>query len=205
MYPFSPNVARVFRKNRKSLQSSFVRLPLFSLVATTFAGCWSTPPAPVAPVANIAPVAPRAPDLRLPLTAELGWVDDTGTLHPATEIPLYPGSAFGWRLELGCEHTVEIDEELELPARGDWGTDPDMTISKNGRIAHVHSEAICLDGWIDKTWTVSAGDPPGPWKLTISVDGFRPQKFYATFVPAVAPPGSPMPQPMPGPLQPPPP
>jgi hypothetical protein len=154
----------------------------------------------VAPVQNTAPRPRPAPDLPLPLTAELGTVDDAGTLHPATEIPLYPGSAFGWRLELGCEHTVEVEEQLELPARGDWGTDPDMRISKNGRIARVHSEAVCLDGWIDKTWTVSSGDPPGQWKLTITVDGFRPQVFYAMFVPAVAPPMSPLPQPLPGPL-----
>lgn len=154
----------------------------------------------MAPVHNTAPVAPRAPDLRLPLSAELGTVDDTGTLQPATEIPLYPGSAFGWRLELGCEHTVEVDEELELPSRGDWGTDPDITISKNGRVARIHSEAVCLDGWIDKTWTVSAADPPGQWKLTVTADGFAPKVFYATFVPGIAPPMSPLPQPTPGPL-----
>ncbi len=152
------------------------------------------------PVQNSAPVAARAPDLRVPLSAELGTVDDAGTFQPATEIPLYPGSAFGWRLEIGCKHTVEVEEELVLPARGDWGTDPDLAISKNGRVARTVSEAICLDGWIDKTWTVSANDPAGPWKVTVTVDGFRPQVFYATFVPAVAPPPSPLPQPMPGPL-----
>ncbi len=178
-----------------------MRLRLSCLLICT--GCWSTPPPPQAPVATAAPPAPRPPDLRVPLTAELGTVDDAGTLHAATEIPLYPGSAFGWRLELGCEHTVEVDEQLELPSRGDWGADPDLEISKNGRVARVHSEAVCLDGWIDKTWTVSAGDPPGQWKLTVTVDGFTPQIFYATFVPSAAPPMSPMPQPMPGPLPPP--
>lgn len=173
------------------------------LIFVALPACWSSPPPVAAPVQNTAPAAPRAPDLRDPLTAELGTVDDTGALHPATEIPLYPGSAFGWRIELGCEHTVEVEEELELPARGDWGTDPDLTISKNGRVARTLSDAICLDGWIDKTWTVSANDPPGQWKLTVTVDGFRPQVFYATFVPSVAPPMSPMPQPVPGPIPPP--
>jgi hypothetical protein len=178
-----------------------VRLaPLLALAA---AGCWSNPPPPKVPVANTTPPRARAPDLAHPSAAAYGVIDDTGTLHEATEIPLYPGSEFGWRLEIGCEHTVEVEEELELPTRGDWGNDPDMTVSKNGRVARVHSEAVCVDGWIDKTWTVSAGDPPGPWKMTVTVDGFTPQVFYATFVPAPSPPMSPMPQPIPGPLPPP--
>jgi hypothetical protein len=172
---------------------------LFAVLALP--GCWSSAPPAATPVQNTAAAAPRAPDLRVPLTAEFGTVDDTGTLQAAAEIPLYPGSAFGWRLEIGCEHTVEVDEQL--PARGDWGADPDVIISKNGRVARTTSDAICVDGWIDKTWTVSANDPPGPWKLTVTVDGFKPQRFFATFVPAVAPPMSPMPQPVPGPIPPP--
>ena len=179
-----------------------VRLGLL-LAFLVLPGCWSSPPPAVTPVSNTGPAKSRAPELRAPQTAEFGTVDDAGTLQAATEIPLYPGSAFGWRLEIGCEHTTVVDEKLELPARGDWGTDPDMVISRNGRIARTRSEAICLDGWVDKTWTVSANDPPGPWKLTVTVDGFTPQVFYATFVPAVAPPVSPLPQPMPGPIPPP--
>jgi len=178
-----------------------VRLRLCCLLIVS--GCWSAAPPAQPAVASPASRAPRPPDLRTPLTAELGTVDDAGTLHATTEIPLYAGSAFGWRLELGCEHTVLVDEQLELPARGDWGSDPELEISRNGRIARIHSEAICLDGWIDKTWTVSAGDPPGQWKVTVTVDGFHPQVFYPTFVPAAAPPMSPMPQPVPGPLPPP--
>lgn len=203
MYLFPRNVARVFRFDLSPGRNGYIPGPVrralfFTMLALP--GCWSSPPPPAKPVEVAAPLAPRAPDLRVPLTAEFGTVDDSGALHPTAEIPLYPGSAFGWRLEIGCEHTTEVDEELSLPARGDWGADPDITISKNGRIARTQSEAICLDGWVDKTWTVSANDPPGPWKVTVTVDGFQPQVFYATFVPAVAPPMSPLPQPMPGPI-----
>jgi len=171
-------------------------------LAIAGSGCWSSPPPPVAPAAAPAPRAPRPPDLRAPLTAEVGTIDDAGVLHPTTEIPLYAGSAFGWRIELGCEHTVMIEEELELPSRGDWGSDPELSVSKNGRVARTSSDAICIEGWIDKTWMVSSGDPPGQWKLTVTVEGFRPQVFYPRFVPAPAPPISPLPQPIPGPLPP---
>ncbi len=173
------------------------RVVVIGLVLT---GCWSSPPPARAPIVAPVPRPSPAPDLRAVLTAELGTVDDQGVLHPTTEIPLFAGSPFGWRLEIGCEHTVMIEEELELPSRGDWGSDPELTVSKNGRVARSSSDAICLDGWIDKTWMVSAGDPPGQWKLTVTVEGFHPQVFYPTFVPAPAPPISPLPQPMPGPL-----
>lgn len=206
MYLFPRNVARVFRFDLSPGRTGYILDPVhlrwfFALLALP--GCWSSAPPAERPVRVAAPVSPRAPDLRVPLSAEFGTVDDAGMLHPTAEIPLYPGSAFGWRIEIGCEHTTKVDEELQLPARGDWGADPDLRVSKNGRVARTQSETICLDGWVDKTWTVSANDPPGPWKVTVTVDGFRPQVFYATFVPAAAPPMSPLPQPMPGPIPPP--
>ncbi len=188
---------------RKRLQFSSVRVRLF-LAVVTLPGCWSGAPVPATTVQNTAPLARSAPlDLRVPLSAEVGTVDSSGTLHPTTEIPLYPGSEFGWRIELGCEHSVQVEEELELPSRGDWGTDSEVTVSKNGRVARIQSEAICLDGWIDNTWTVSPNDPAGRWKLTVTAAGYHPQVFYATFVTAIAPPMSPLPQPAPGPLPPP--
>jgi hypothetical protein len=164
-------------------------IALLGVVA--LAGCWSAPP-PVAPIPARAapPVVHRDPE---PTTAEFGIVDDDGVLHPATEIPHYPGSAFGWRLQLGCEHTVEVDEELRLPSPGDWSADPDIRVSANGKTARVHSEAACVDGWIENTWTVSAGDPPGAWSLRVTAAGFAPQTFRATFEPTEAPPPAPLP------------
>lgn len=172
--------------------SSPVVRTLSVLLAGALAGCWASPPPVVPPVEHHPPppVVRRDPE---PVSAEFGFVDDEGVLHPSAEIPHYPGSAFGWRLQLGCEHTVAVDEELRLPSAGDWGTDPDVTVSANGKLARVHSEAACLDGWIENTWTVSAGDPPGIWSLRVTAAGFATQTFRATFVPTVAPAQGPLP------------
>lgn len=109
--------------------------------------------------------------------------DEDGVLHPADEVPLFAGSAFGWRIDLGCTGMVTVLEELRLPAPGDWGSDPELTITANGRRAQVRSTLPCVDGWIEKAWSVSPNDPPGVWMLRISVDGFEPQILRATFAP----------------------
>jgi hypothetical protein len=172
--------------------SSPVALSFLTLFAGGLAGCWASPPPVAPPIEHRAstPVAHRGPE---PIVAEFGTIDDDGVLHPSAEIPLYPGSAFGWRLQLPCQHTVEVDEELRLPSAGDWSTDPDVAISARGKVATVHSEAACLDGWIESSWRVSAGDPPGIWVLRVTAAGFAPQTFRATFVPTVAPTPGPLP------------
>lgn len=176
----------MFRKNRFGAQCAVksVRVRL-AVIAIALAGCWSTP-APREPLHHEVPraSAPLPPE---PLAAEFGTFDEDGQIHPTVEIPLYAGSVFGWRLQLGCTRAVSVREDLYLPGPGDWGSSPDLTISPNAKAAQSRSTLACTKGWIENTWSASAGDPPGVWVLRVTADGFAPQTFRATFTPAPVP------------------
>jgi len=170
VYPIAWNVARVFRKNRV--------LGLTGLLAT---GCWAGPAAPQKAPSPPRPVAAQPVEV---LASEFGTVDDDGVVTPTSEIPLYDGSLFGWRIKLPhCEELVDVREELQLPDVGDWDRADGMSISKDRRTAIVHSATECHGGWIAKIWSVTTSDPPGEWALRVHVKGYAPVTFAATFTP----------------------
>lgn len=183
VYPFSPNVARVFRKNRS-------RLIVGTFVITIASACWTTSPAPP-PITNTSSPRARAPVKPDVSEAELGVYDADGVFRPTNDVPLFAGSAFGWRIRIPCGGgPVTVDEELRLPAPGDWPADPSVLISQDLRSATLHYQTECRAGWIEKQWSVSPGDPPGVWTIHVTVDGFATKTFRASFhrdVPAPAP------------------
>lgn len=168
VYPFSWNVARVFRKNS--------RLALAWVLIT---GCW-TGPATLerAPAAASREISPALPEVR---AAEVGTWDDAEGFHPAVDIPLVAGQAFGWRLDLGCTGWVTYQEQLVLPAPGDWPSDPEMQVSLDGRSVTIRSSTICIDGWIEKRWSVAAEDPPGVWTWKVTAQGRAPRTLHVRF------------------------
>ena len=176
MYPIAWNVARVFGKNPWR--------PLVSaIVLGVLSACWRGPSASTAPLHNDAPTA-ETRSLPSPAAAAAGPLVD-GRVVASGEIPHYPGSPFGWRLELGCTPDTMVDyvEQLRLPTPGDWGLDPELTISHGGRVATVRSQLPCIDGAIEKGWTVSDGDPTGAWTIKVTARGFTTQTFRLRFVP----------------------
>ena len=183
VYPFSPNVARVFRKKRS-------RLIVGTFVITIGSGCWKSPtaPPPIEPTTAPRAKAPVKPDVT---EGEVGVWDADGVFRPSDEVPLHAGSSFGWRIRIPCGAApVTVDEELRLPAPGDWPADPDMHVSKDLRSVTLHFQTECRAGWIEKQWSVSAGDPPGVWVIRVTVDGFAPKTFHASFHPNVNDPAS---------------
>ena len=180
VYPIAWNEARVFRKNP-------VLALTVALLITPEIGCWSDaqrPPAAPPPAARPAPAQPAEV-----AAAEFGTVNEDGVVTPATEIPLYDGSLFGWRIKIpGCEPLIEVREELTLPGPGDWERGEGMTISRDQQTAIVRSDAECHDGWVAKIWSVAAGDPPGDWVLRVTVKGYAPLTFAAAVNPPPAPP-----------------
>jgi len=183
VYPFSPNVARVFRKNRS-------RVIAAALVITIAGGCWTSRPAPAA-ITGTAPPRAKAPVKPEVAESQLGVWDADGVFRAADEVPLFAGSSFGWRIRVPCgERPVEVDEELHLPAPGDWPADPEMHVSDDRKSVTLRYQLDCRAGWLEKQWSVSPGDPPGRWVIKVTVDGFAPKTFRASFrrdVPAPAP------------------
>ena len=176
MYPFSRYVARVFRKNCRTV------LPCFLLAA-----CWTTtPPPPITATATPAPTA----QVHLPevAAAEFGIWDRDSVFQLSYDVPLRAGTTFGWRLYLPCKDGfVQVREEFHLPAPGDWGSDPDMWISPDQKSVEVRASAECVLGWIEKRWSVSPQDPPGTWTIRVTAAGYAPKSFHASFAPDPAP------------------
>lgn len=95
-------------------------------------------------------------------------------------VPLLPANAcYSWlaRLPEGSAATSVV-ERLVLPvALADWGTlatDPDdnVEISEDGTTATTTFPAAPdAEGWLTNGWCVAAGDPVGPHRFEIEVDG----------------------------------
>jgi hypothetical protein len=122
--------------------------------------------------------APNPAPLRV-LKAEAGLFGPVGTepgsFVAAPRLPLRDGQAFGWRLRLRTPLAeVQVEETLTLPAEPrTWG-DPEPDILRrttpDGRSAVSRYRKRVVDGQIWHSWTVTQGDPPGPWQFTLRVE-----------------------------------
>jgi len=154
-------------------------LVLFGLLALV--DCRSAPPP--------TPVAGTPIDVataRRPRAAMFGRTDQVGRFLRITEIPLVDGTSFGWRLDLRCTGPVLFRETMLLPTPGDWTFTPEdlpeTTISNGGKTATTYDYVACRDGWIEHSWRVARGDPPGEWIVTIEIEGYEPTVFRPKFL-----------------------
>ncbi len=121
------------------------------------------------------------------LQAEVGLFgprDDAGRQRftPAAVLPLRDGQEFGWRLVVKTRQPfVRVREELTLPAEPrTWG-DPEPDVKRrttpDGRTAITEWRLAPQDGVLQSAWTVTTGDPPGTWVLTLTVEDQPPRVF----------------------------
>ncbi len=99
-------------------------------------------------------------------------------------VPLLPGNAcYSWSVQLAPAETgapvpTTLVERLVLPEPlADWGalaTNPDdnVEISADGTAAITTSTfAPDAEGWLGNGWCVAAGDPVGPHRFELELDG----------------------------------
>ncbi len=107
------------------------------------------------------------------------------------KIALEPGVTFGWRLHLKGNHeehvahsrtqngthaaakTVRVKEVFVLPqAPARWGIGPQTKLSHDLTQATTRDrvDLAASNGWLSSAWTVSAGDPPGRYKMLVYLD-----------------------------------
>lgn len=111
------------------------------------------------------------------------WNEDEGVVFLETDhIHLVPGTSFGWRLKLSAPDTAMLlREEFILPSPpAYWGISSETVLSDDRRVAITERVVTPDDGWLDGRWTVTPGDPAGPYQLRVFLDGALVQTFFVT-------------------------
>lgn len=129
-------------------------------------------------------------DQRLEVTFNYAGYDERYT-DPL--VPLLPANAcYTWFVQLpeGLAPTTVV-ERLVLPVPlADWGSlattpDDNVEISADGTTAITTAAATPdAEGWLTNGWCVAAGDPVGPHRLEIELDGAPLATFAFDVVPA---------------------
>jgi hypothetical protein len=111
-------------------------------------------------------------------------------------VPLLPANAcYSWFVQLappadGAPAPTTLVERLVLPVPlADWGTlattpDDNVEISADGTTA-ITTSAVTPDaeGWLTNGWCVAAGDPIGPHRFELELDGAPLTSFDFEVVP----------------------
>jgi hypothetical protein len=147
------------------------------ILVAALSGCWrDAADPPVAPIV----ISPK-PTLPHVAGAEFGtFTNDTFT--KSQNIRLAPGVVYGWRVRPPCKEMVDVRETIKTPSPGDWHVDPTSSKLSADRMQLVVENALpCFNGWVERQWTVTAGDPEGIYTVTVEVDGFTPVRFHPRF------------------------
>lgn len=98
------------------------------------------------------------------------WEEDAGYVFNETDhLHLVPGTIFGWRLKLREPmSTVMLREEFVLPAAPTyWGLGADTRLSDDRTVAVTERLVAPVDGWLAREWTMTEGDPAGPYEMRV--------------------------------------
>ncbi|MCP4504534.1 MAG: hypothetical protein GY822_31895 [Deltaproteobacteria bacterium] len=89
-----------------------------------------------------------------------------------SQLPLVEDTPFGWRLHLeNAPKTVRLREVFVLPsAPSNWGIGPETSLSHDGRVAFTEEVVQTENGWLGHIWSISEGDPPGPYEMHIFIN-----------------------------------
>ncbi len=95
------------------------------------------------------------------------------------KVPLVPGTCYTWwiRLAEGPAPQSAVERLILPEPPADWGeaaTDPDdgIDISDDGKVAvSTFVPEPDADGWLSKGWCVAQGDPIGPHRIEVEIDG----------------------------------
>ena len=165
--------------------------------ATALAGCGQNASAPHQPLVSFHLTgAPRLP-LRVGADlvvrrAQFGILESNAAgdenFVPAKELPAEDGTTFGWVVQVDTtRQSLHWQEHLKMPQPPtDWGdaaSDPDITISADGRSVVAEGDDMVEDGELSRFyWALAPGDPAGEYEMDIAVEG-KPVGHFAFRVP----------------------
>lgn len=91
---------------------------------------------------------------------------------PTREIPLKPGSSFGWVMKASTTlDQVTVSEKFTLPKKnGTWTVDPNTTVISEDGLSATMTDTHRLWDTLWRAWTFEDGDPTGPHSFELSID-----------------------------------
>jgi hypothetical protein len=106
-------------------------------------------------------------------------------------VPILPANAcFSWHIRLrDAPGTVNLLERVILPQPWEpWRTTPPTdhsVVLEDGKVAETPIAIPPIAGWIDSGWCIEEGDPPGPYRIEVEIEGVaEPVAFDFTYVEA---------------------
>lgn len=111
--------------------------------------------------------------------------DDDGYAFVETDqIANAPDTPFGWRMQIATGDDAErvvVKEVLVLPKAPEfWGISSATTLSEDRTTATTTEVLQPQGGWIGNTWEVSPGDPSGPYRIEVYLNGEHAKTFHFT-------------------------
>ena len=94
---------------------------------------------------------------------------------PTRTVPLVPGQAYGWAIELSTDRPeIKLTEDVILPAKpATWGNEEPgskRVITPDQRIAITRQTVKPENGIISSIWSVAPGDPAGSYIIHVYVE-----------------------------------
>lgn len=124
-------------------------------------------------------------------SARFGYVDpQTGKLVQSGVVDTSKHKAFGWEIELdGTRRSVRFREEFVLPApAATWGVGPETKVAADRASAVTESlVALGADMTVRHIWMHSPGDPRGPHRISVAIEGVQAAEFRFTLTPSAPP------------------
>ena len=108
------------------------------------------------------------------------WSEDAGYVFTETDRLVFEaGARFGWRIRLNNPaDSVLLREELVLPASPlRWTVSPSTQIAADGQRATTTKVVWPAHGWISNGWTLTEGDPLGPYETRVFLNGVLVRTF----------------------------
>ena len=92
-------------------------------------------------------------------------------------VPYKAGQSYFWRIFLRSnKEQITFSETINLSAPGVWSENPLIKVSEDLKSATVERTVPNL-GYLWTVWTIAEGDPKGPVKIDVKIDG----KLIKTF------------------------
>lgn len=119
-------------------------------------------------VTNADPPPPADPAYA---TIEFGILDGSGSFVASDVVPLALGQEFGWRMHVDDDEAHAWREVMIAPAAPREWIGDDLLVAADGTVGVTERVETARGGILSHGWSITEGDPAGPYQLHVFLDG----------------------------------